>query len=269
MHNEYFSEPPGFPSKFVLAPLIASFNGHGDDWHEKRFSVALVASLRLAYNHNWIDLIAAFGREHVRFDDAGVRGRQSRLGWDDFLIDIGHNFLLDEEGKMQVLLHWLTGIPLKRKVTLAQQNDPLVGTRTLATGPVIEFCYDFIRNTPTDFFIGFIGRFIHRFKRHYEPILPPNAFFHPGNMIDLLSLIHYRYYGHNIEAGYVATFFINQSYQFPDHTEYLPSGRYNSFYLDYSYYHEELSMGFEFNITKIIGKPYEGIAMYALVAWYF
>lgn len=272
LHNEYFAEPPGFPSKFILSPLIASFTGHGDHtdpWHEKRLSAALVQSLRLTHNHTWIEFIAAFGRERVRFDQQGVRGTQSHFGLDDFLIDIGHNFLIDEKGKLQILVHWLTGIPLKWKVTLAEQNDPLVGTRTFATGPVIEWAYDFIRNTEYDVFVGFIGRFLHRFQRSYQPIIPANARFNPGNLIDLLTLIHYRHYGHNLETGYVATLFINQSYRFPDSIQRLPSGRFHSIYIDYFYYYERLSMGFEFNITKVFGKPYEGVAAYGLVTWYF
>lgn len=272
LHNEYFAEPPGFPSKFILSPLLASFTGHGnhtDLWHEKRFSAALVAALRLTHNHTWIELIGAFGKERVRFNHEGVRGRQSHFGLDDFLIDIGHNFLVDEKGKFQILVHWLTGIPLKWKVTLAQQNDTLVGTRTFATGPVIEWAYDFIRTVEYDVFVGFIGRFMHRFKRSYQPILPPGAIFNPGNQIDLLMLGHYRHYGHNLEIGYVASLYIHQSYQLPDSIERLPSGRYNSIYFDYSYYHDKLAMSFEFNITKIFGRPYEGIAAYFLIGWYF
>ena len=268
LHNEYYSEPPGFPSKFVLSPIIASFSGEGDQWHENRFSAGLIEALRLTHNHSWIEFIAAFGKEQVRFNHEGQMGKKSRLGWDDFLIDIGHNFL-DETGKKQLLVHWLIGIPVARKVSLAEIEEPLWGTRTFATGPVIELVYGFIRNEAEDFFIGAIGRFLHRFKRSYEPILPENAFLYPGRQIDILTLLHYRYYGQNIEVGYVYSLYNHIHYQFSNQIQRLPAAHYNSFYADYFYFHEKLSMGFELNITKTFGNPYEGITVYGLIAWYF
>ena len=195
-------------------------------------------------------------------------GKQSHFGSDDFLIDIGHNFL-DESGKKQLLLHWLTGIPLYKKVTLAEIEEPLFGTRTYATGPVLEFAYDFIRNTAQDFFIGFIGRFLHRFKRSYEPILPPGTFLNPGDAIDLLAMVHYRYYGHNIEFGYVPTFYFDIAYQFPTYIQRLPSEQYHTIYGEYYYFWEQQSMGFEIALAKTFGKPYEGTTLFGLIEWYF
>jgi hypothetical protein len=268
LHNEYYAQPPGFPSKVLVAPIVASFSGHRDNWKEDRFSGGIIEAVRFAHNHTWIEFLAAFGKEHVRFTHQGVFGRKSHFGGDDFLIDFGHNFL-DETGKKQLLLHWLTGFPLTRRVTVDEVEQPLWGTRTFATGPVIEFVYGFIRSKEQDLFVGIIGRFLHRFKRHYEPILPSNALYHPGNTTDILVLIHNRCYGHNIEFGYVYALLNHTSYQFVDHTQPLPSDHTNAVYIDYSYYSEETSMGFEFNLTKTFGKPFKGIVFYGLVAWYF
>ena len=268
LHNEYYAEPPGFPSKIVASPIIASFSGSGEQWKENRFSAGLVEAVRLTHNHSWIEFIAAFGKEHVSYNHQGIRGKKSRFGWDDFLIDIGHNFL-DETGKKQLLVHWLTGIPTTKKISSAEVEGPLWGTRSFATGPVVEVVYEFIRSNAEDLFIGLVTRFLHRFKHSYEPILPPNAFLNPGNALDVLTLFHYRYYGQNFEMGYVHTLYNNISYKFPDHTEHLPSERYNSIYLDYFYFYEKLSLGFECNISKTFGKPYDGFTIYGLIAWYF
>jgi hypothetical protein len=269
LHNEYYSEPPGFPSKFVISPIISSFINKGYQSWEKRFSFGVVGSLRLTHDHAWIEFIAALGQEHVRFNHQGKIGKKSRFGGDDFLIDIGYNFLLDEKGKLQLLLHWLTGIPTKWQVTLAEIEEPLFGTRTFATGPVIEFAYDFIRTIERDVFIGFIGRILHRFKRTYQPIIPPNASFNPGNAIDIVSLFHYRYYGHNVEFGYVYTADTDLSYRFPNHLERLPSDKFNSIYFEYFYYHNRLAMLFEIGMVKTFGKTTEGIAFWGLIEWYF
>lgn len=268
LHNEYYSEPPGFPNKIVVAPIISLFSGNGDQWDENRISGGLVETVRFVHDHTWIELIAAFGEERVTYNHEGKEGKQSRFGWDDFLIDIGHNFI-DKSGKKQLLIHWLIGIPLKKGITLAELEQPLWGTRTYATGPVIDIAYDFIRNNAEDLFVGLIGRFLHRFKRTYEPILPANAFLNPGNLMNLLALIHYRYYSHNIEAGYVYTLYNRISYQFVDHKEFFPSEKYNNFYIDYFYFYEKLSLGFEIGVVKTFGKPYNGTSIFGLVAWYF
>jgi len=268
LHNEYYAEPPGFPNKLSAAPIVSSFDGHGDTWKEKRLSVGLIEALRLCYDHTWVEFIAAFGKERVRYNRAGVIGTASRFGGDDFLIDVGHNFL-DETGKKQLLLHWLTGIPLTDRVTLADVESPLWGTRTFATGPVIEIAYDFVRNEERDIFLGFIGRFLHRFRRNYVPILPPDAYFNPGNQMDLLALFHYRRWQHNIEIGYVYSLYNKISYQFPTYTEPIPSNRYNTFYVDYFYFNNELSLSFEINISKTFGTPYEGATAFGIIAWYF
>lgn len=268
LHNEYYAEPPGFPSKFLTEPIISSFSGCGPDWKEKRLAAGVVTALRLVKDHTWVEFITAFGKERVHLKQDSQIIKKSRSGADDFLIDFGHNFL-DKTGKKQLLLHWLIGIPLTKKISLSEINQPLWGTRTYATGPTIEFCYDFVRNEAHDIFIGLITRLLHFFGRHYEPILPANALLHPGNSLDILALFHYRYYGQNFECGYVYTHFNKASYQFIDHTQKLPSQNYNSFYVDYFYYHQKLSMGFECNITKNFGKPYDGVTVYGLVAWYF
>lgn len=268
LHSEYYAEPPGFPRRIIGVPMFSFFKGKGNDWHENRFSATMVEALRLSHNHTWIELIAGFGKESVKYNHEGKVGKQSRFGGDDFLIDIGHNFI-DASGKKQILVHWLTGIPLHRKVTLADVEQPLLGNRTMATGPVIEFAYDFMRTVKNDLFIGLINRFLHWFKRPYEPILPPGAFYKPGNSLDVFFLIHYRYYGHNFEVGYIPTFYFDSSYQFPNQSEQLPSQIYNSVYVDYFYFVQSLSMGLELNVTETFGKPYEGTIIFGSVSWYF
>lgn len=269
LHTEYYNEPPGFPSKFALTPLISSFANKNCRSLEKRFSAGVIGSLRLAHHHAWIEFIAALGEERIRFNHQGRLGKLSRFGGDDFLIDIGYNFLLDKKGKIQLLLHWLTGIPTQWKVTLAEIEEPLFGTRTLATGPVIEFAYDFVRNEEQDFFIGVICRFLHQFKRSYQPILPPNVLFNPGNSLNVLSSLHYRYYGHHIEFGYVYILLSNPSYLFPRRIEQFPSEKSNLIYFNYAYYHDQLSMSFEAGIANVWGKTSDGIVAWGTLAWYF
>lgn len=268
LHNEYYSEPPGFPSKLTFSPIITWLSGAGVDWKEKRLSAGFVETVRLAYDHSWLELIAGFGKEKVQYNHEGTIGKQSRWGWDDFLIDVGHNFI-DESGKKQFLVHWLIGIPLINKVTLAEIEQPLVGTRTFGTGPVLELAYDFVRDKSEDLFVGLLVRFIHSFKRRYEPILPPDAFLIPGNFMNILALIHYRYYEHNLEAGYVYTTYNNMSYQFPGYRTPLPSQEYKSIYIDYFYFHEDLSLGFELGIVQTFGQPYNETSLFGLIAWYF
>lgn len=268
IHNEYFAEPPGFPSKFILSPIFSSFSIYNNAIQEDRLAGGLIAALRLTHNHTWIELITAIGKERVRLHELETISKKSRSGMDDFLIDIGHNFL-DATGKKQLLVHWLTGIPLTKKVSLIEINQPLWGTRTYATGPVIEAIYDFVRNQEYDIFIGLITRFLHRFKRHYTPILPPDALLNPGNSLDVLALLHYRHYGQNIEVGYIYSTVDNVSYRFIDHTQRFPSERYHSLYADYFYYSEQKEMGFEINLAKTFGKTYEGYTIFGAITWYF
>jgi hypothetical protein len=251
IHNEYKAEPPGLPKKFILSPIIGSFSGgRRGQWHEHRFAAGLIEALRLTYGHTWIEFITAIGKERVRLNQQGIISKKSRFGMDDFLIDIGHN-ILDETGKKQLLLHWLTGIPLAKKVTLAEVNQPLWGTRTYATGPVIEGVYEFIRSEEYDIFVGLIARFLHRFKRHYIPILPADAFFRPGNTLDILALFHYRYNEQNIEFGYIFSRYNHAAYQFPDQTQPL------------------LSEQYKINISKTWGKPYHGVTVFGTLSIYF
>ncbi|MGP8186605.1 MAG: hypothetical protein ACLQKY_11090 [Terracidiphilus sp.] len=65
------------------------------------------------------------------------------------------------------------------------------------------------------------------------------------------------------------TFYFDASYQFPDHTEYLPSEQYHTIYGEYYYFWQEKSMGFEIMLAKTFGNPYEGITLFGLVEWYF
>ncbi len=104
IHNEYFAEPPGFPSKFILSPIFSSFSIDNNVIQEDRFAGGLIAALRLTHNHTWIELITAIGKERVRLNELETISKKSRSGMDDFLIDIGHNFL-DATGKKQLLVH--------------------------------------------------------------------------------------------------------------------------------------------------------------------
>lgn len=269
IHNEYKAEPPGLPSKFVLSPIISTSKGSRRGlWHEDRLATGVIGAVRLTRGHSWIEFITALGKERVKLNQQGIISKGSRFGMDDFLIDIGHNFL-DESGHKQLLVHWLTGIPLTKTITPIQVNQPLWGTRVYATGPVVEGIYEFVRNEEYDIFLGLIGRYLHRFKRRYEPILPANAFFKPGNQLDILALFHYRHGEHNIECGYIFTRYYDGSYQFIDSVQRLPNEKYNSIYGDYFYFDEAHNRGYELNITKTFGKPYRGVTIFGAVHWYF
>ncbi len=115
--------------------------------------------------------------------------KKSRVGFDDFLIDMGYNFLFDDNAKVQCMPHIIAGIPTYWKITLAEQEDPLMGTRTYALGGSVEVVYDFERSIKNDIFFGLIFRFIHRFDRNYFPVLPENSFFFTGQFYRLFNTL--------------------------------------------------------------------------------
>ncbi len=268
-HTVYVADPTGFPNEFVLAPTVSQFCQQSDTRFEERLWGGVIGTLRLVREPWWIECITAYATERLRFKDTGIHGKLSRTGFDDFLIDCGGNFFLDEEGKVQLSLHFLTGIPLFKRVIREEVEQPLVGTRTFNIGPAVDFTYEFIRSEKVELFAAVIARVLHRFSRKYTPIFPPEARFSPGNVTDLVFLMHYRNGSHNVEAGYNPTFITNQSLDFPLFKQKIPSVNLSSFYALYTYYIQNPAMsvqaGFNYTFNRAIKQP----TWFFLITWYF
>lgn len=268
-HTVYYAEPTGFPSEWVLVPTFTQSSQKALGRFEERFWGGILGSLRLVQEPFWIECMTSYGTEKLRFRDNGITGNQSRTGFDDFLIDSGANLFLDEKGKVQLSLHLITGIPLFKRVTSQEVIQPLMGSRFFNVGPAVDFTFEFIRTIPHELFATFIARLLHRFPRKYTPILPPSARYAPGNMTDLVFLLHYRYRAHNIEFGYNPTFITNQSYNFPSHKQKLPTIKFTSVYGLYSYYSRELSMAFEGLVSYTFNRAYKDVTCSFLIIWFF
>lgn len=269
LHNEYFSQPPGFPSKISVVPNITLIEHKTTVGKEHRLFTNLLEAVRLTYKHWWIELFTSIGKEYLTLTCEHGCYKKSRTGFDDFLVDAGYNFLLDKKGKVQLLPHVLVGIPTFWKITQLEQDDPLLGTRTFALGGSLEAVYDFKRSIKHDIFFGFIFRFIHRFDRKYNPVLPPDNIFVPGNITDYLLLFHYRVFQHNIEFGYNITYLSDRAIKSPRATLYQPSTILHTVYGYYALYLERLSSLLEIGLIGTISKKTKAVTPYMLFGWYF
>lgn len=158
LHNEYYAQPPGFPSKFSLVPTVASIHRTNANANEHRIFASVLETVRLTYKQLWIEFFTNIGKEQLTVNCGDNCYKKSRAGFDDFLIDLGYNFLLDQKGKVQLLPHFIIGIPTFWKVTPLEVEDPLLGSRAITIGPAIECAYDFIRTKEQDIFFGSIFR---------------------------------------------------------------------------------------------------------------
>lgn len=269
LHNEYYSQPPGFPNKITIVPNISVINRTTRNGKEHRLFTNILEAIRLTYKHLWIELFTSIGTEQLTFTSKDISYKKSRTGFDDFLIDMGYNFLFDDDGKVQFMPHIIVGIPTFWNITLAEQEDPLMGTRTYALGGSLEVVYDFERSVKYDIFFGLIFRCIHRFDRKYFPVLPENSFFSPGNFIDSLVLFHYRWFQHNIECGYNTTYLSDRAIKYPLSTCYQPSEILHTLYGYYAIFIEELSMLFEFGLIATANTNIKAITPYAVCGFYF
>ncbi len=264
LHNEYYAEPPGFPDKVSISPIITTFNKRLPGGFENRFFAGSIGSLRLTHKHLWVEFIAGAGKESLHLKQGKQHVKKSRSGFDDFLIDGGYNFLLDKKGKAQLLIHGLIGIPTF--LELAHDEQILLGTRTLHAGPVIEFAYDFIRSKEADFFCGFITRWLHGFARKDKTT---QVFYDPGNVLDVLLLLHYRSYGHHFECGYNPTFITRQLFKSLDQRTKIPAENYTSLYATYSYYNAQRALSLETGFIGSFNSVAQEFTWFGLLGWYF
>ncbi len=268
LHNEFYAEPAGLPNKVNFAPMVSSINELYPRGFGKRFFSGAVASLRLTHNSMWIELFAAAGKEQLHSRHNQVHGQRSRTGFDDFLIDCGYNTAFDQENKAQLIIHTLVGIPTFKYIALGEIEQPLLGTRSFRVGGSLEFAYHFVRTKEQEAVFGFIARVLHQFPRKYS-LVPSKGRYCDGNTTDLLGLVQYRYFGHHVEAGYDATIITNRAYRFPSYTKRIPSVFLPSVYGLYSYYAEQLSIGFETVLIWGFSSKIKEITWFGVVSYYF
>jgi hypothetical protein len=167
--------------------------------------------LNLRYVHSkssWFEITTGIEKETV-CERGTTNLYDSRAGFDDIVFAAGHNFFPDDA--TQVTLYAIGGVPTKKKVTLQELYDTLVGTRFYSLGAGGEYSYSFISSKERTLVGVFQLRFLHFFSRRWFPILPCDAKIQPGNTTDVLLAGQYFWGLSNLEVGYNPTFFTNQA----------------------------------------------------------
>lgn len=183
---------------------------------EKRRAGGSIFNLRYIHSkHWWAEVTTGIETDHGTFTGADPF-KASRTGFDDIVLSSGYRHFWGKKG--QVVGYWLVGLPTRRKVTLADRNGPLVGTRFYNIGIGLEGSYSIISELKRSCALIAQGRFIHGFNRSWFPILPKNAEIQPGNGTDLLITVQYRKKRTIFEGGYDVTLFTNQALIFPAQT---------------------------------------------------
>ncbi|MCX5922436.1 MAG: hypothetical protein NTX86_03845 [Candidatus Dependentiae bacterium] len=176
--------------------------------HEKNIIAGALFDLRwIPTKEWWLEVTTGLEGECVRA--TGTRTiNNSRVGLDDIVFAGGYNFFLNDD--LQFVLYGLTGIPTRWKVTADEVYTVPVGSRLFGAGFGAELSYSFIQSKPKSLIAVLQTRFIHFFAREWFPILPCGAKIQPGETIDVLGSLKYRYKRNAVEAGYNPTFFANQ-----------------------------------------------------------
>lgn len=111
------------------------------------------------------------GVEHEKIETCGTKTIQDSVtGLDDIVITIGKNKLLGKD--TQLSSYVLAGFPTRRKITVSDSIDPLIGTRTFGIGVGTEVSHCFFDSGVATFNARLQGRFLHFFKRSWDPVLP-------------------------------------------------------------------------------------------------
>lgn len=203
----------------TVVPIVYKRDRHivskdlGVDIKDKRLTLGSLLNLRYSFSKAWwIEASTGLENEHVK-STGTLNFDQSRFGADDIIISGGYNLFPDRNA--QIVFYGLAGLPTRLSVTPQEVEDTFVGTRFFSIGAGSEFSYGFI-NTLEKGFVGiFQNRFLHFFKRSWQPILPSGGKIQPGNVIDLLFALRYRKTLNSFEVGYNPTFFNDEAVILP------------------------------------------------------
>lgn len=211
------------------------------DIRTKRFGGGAILNLRcIPSKYWWAEATTAVHKEHLR--SCGSRHLcASRGGFDDVVLATGRNWFYKDD--LQLGLYGLAGFPTTWKASSFDAQEGLVGTRFYALGGGGELSYSFI-STEQKTFAGILQiRAIHFFNREWETILGPGGEIQPGNIIDTLFALRYRYKRTVLETGYNATIFANQAVSTPQRRIESKTGLRNGVYVSGMHLLEHASFG--------------------------
>lgn len=187
----------------------------------------------------WLEATTGIEKETAQYRGS-LNFKNSRSGFDDIILSGGYNIIPTE--KTQLVFYGLAGFPTKTKLTSLESVDTLVGSRFFSLGIGSEFSYSFISSLEQSL-IGIAQvRFIHFFDRSWSPVLPVGSKIQPGNVTDLLFILHYRKKKNMFEVGYNPTFLTNHAVIINDQTNKYPNFVRQSFYFTYSRLFKELPL---------------------------
>lgn len=194
-------------------PIYSQRNRHiideerGFNFCENRKIAGDVINVRYNSHKNWwFELTTAFADEW--FTSKGApRNSASRFGLDDIVLSAGYNIY--EGDNLQFTYYAIGGVPTSWRPSHDEQFDTLVGTKFFSLGAGSELSYSFYNDKNKSFIVLFQNRLIHYFTRSWQPILPAGGKIQPGNTIDLLFSLMYRFSMNLAEIGYNPTFFNN------------------------------------------------------------
>lgn len=186
------------------------------DLYTRRHGGGAIFNLRrIPSKYWWLELTTAVQKESITACGSS-NFCASRGGFDDVVLAAGCNFYVGDKG--QGTLYGLAGFPTTRTASPFDAQEALVGTRFYALGGGVEGSYSFINNPLKNLVTIVQVRAIHFFNREWETILGPGGRIKPGELIDLLLSVRYRYKVSMVETGYNATFFTNQAAVLPTRT---------------------------------------------------
>lgn len=191
------------------------------DLHDKRSGFGSVFNLRYVPTPAWwLEATTAVQKETSKTTGTSTE-YACRSAFDDVVISGGYNSFLSE--RTQLSWYGLAGFPTTTDVSLVERNERLVGTRFFAVGGGFEGSYSFIMSQQKTL-VGILQlRAIHFFTREWETLFGPGSKIQPGQTIDLLLSLRYRYGFTSFEAGYNPTFFIHQALLLPTETIDTPT----------------------------------------------
>jgi hypothetical protein len=195
-------------SRHIVDPAL------GVNVYDKRIAGGSLFNLRYIGPQQswWFEITTGLEKERVQ-SHGTTNICASRLGIDDIILSGGRAFFPNK--KTQYVVYGLAGFPTRRKLTLAERYDTLVGTRFFGLGLGAEASYAIIQSVQQSLIMIGQARFVHFFNRKWYPILPCNAQIEPGNLTDILASVQYRRGKNIFETGYNVTLFSNQAVVVP------------------------------------------------------
>ncbi len=199
-----------FRNRHIAKPdIFAKADDSSDiDIYERRKAQAFIIDFRhIAQSGSWADITTGLIR-----DESNAKGtsifKEKKYGLDDIILSFGTTKKYNK--KYEMLFYGLAGFPAKRKVTQYDTFDTFAGTRFFGTGAGIEFSYTALHNDEQSCIFLINNRFVHFYKRAWNPIFSLHDKIIPGNITDILCALYTRHKKTVFEIGYNPTFFTNQ-----------------------------------------------------------